>query len=137
MPKQKRWLALSLFAVMIAFAFQRFLWAIYQPAFRAIQNDWIPRAVRGKEFGIVQALFNFGSVLGPIIGGALYDNFLTTTFNLNGIVYIGAGVTFALAGILGIVGSIALLLFVSTSSYHEIVEKELQGMEPSIGFGDK
>ncbi len=115
----------GLFAVIIAFAFQRFLWAIYQPAFRAIQSDWIPKAVRGKEFGIVQALFNLGSVLGPVIGGALYDNFLDTTFNLNGIIYIGAGVTFALAGILGIIGSIALLLFVSTSSPRESVEEAL------------
>ncbi len=127
----------GLFAVIIAFAFQRFLWAIYQPAFRAIQSDLIPRAVRGREFGIVQALFNFGSVLGPIIGGALYDHFLTTTFNLNGIVYIGAGVTFAFAGILGIIGSICLLLFVSTSPSHESVEETPHRMEPLIGQGNK
>ena len=127
----------GLFAVIIAFALQRFLWAIYQPSFRAIQSDWVPKAVRGREFGIVQALFNLGSVLGPVIGGALYDYFLTTTFNLNGIVYIGAGVTFAFAGILGIVGSICLLLFVSASSPHDSAEKAFQGMEPLIGHSTK
>ncbi|MFX1284608.1 MAG: MFS transporter [Promethearchaeota archaeon] len=109
----------GLLAVVIAFAIQRFLWAIYQPAFRAMQSDLIPEAVRGKEFGIVQALFNFGSVLGPIIGGILYDYFLDVTFTLNGFVYLGAGVTFILAGILGIIGSITLLLFVNSLDYQE------------------
>ncbi len=105
----------GLFIVIILFAFQRFLWAIYQPAFRAMQSELIPEKVRGKEFGIVQALFNLGSVLGPIIGGALYDYYLDVTFNLNGVIYIGAGVTFALAGILGMIGSVTFLLFVSDS----------------------
>ncbi|MFX0123683.1 MAG: MFS transporter [Candidatus Hodarchaeota archaeon] len=108
----------GLFAVIIAFAFQRFLWAIYQPAFRAMQSELIPEAVRGKEFGLVQALFNLGSVLGPIIGGALYDQLLGVSFNLIGGVYVGAGLTFALAGILGLIGSIIFLLFV-TSDHQE------------------
>ena len=48
-------------------------------------------------------------------GGALYDYFLDVTFNLNGVIYIGAGVTFALAGILGMIGSVTFLMFVSDS----------------------
>ncbi|UCG89814.1 MAG: MFS transporter [Candidatus Heimdallarchaeota archaeon] len=127
----------GLFAVIAIFAIQRFLWAIYQPAFRAMQSELIPEAVRGKEFGIVQALFNFGSVLGPIIGGVLYDNFLDVTFNLNGVVYLGAGVTFVLAGILGIIGSITLLLFINSSDFQESIEKTIQGVEPSVSLKEK
>jgi len=127
----------GLFAVVIAFAIQRFLWAIYQPAFRAIQSELIPETVRGKEFGIVQALFNFGSVMGPIIGGALYDYFLDVTFNLNGVVYLGAGVTFVLAGILGIIGSITLLLFVNSSDYQTSVKKPIQGTELAASLMEK
>ncbi|UCG00720.1 MAG: MFS transporter [Candidatus Heimdallarchaeota archaeon] len=103
----------GLLAAIIVFTFQRFLWAIYQPAFRATQSELIPEAVRGKEFGLVQALFNLGSVLGPIIGGALYDQLLGITFNLSGVVYLGAGITFAVAGIFGIIGSITFLKFVT------------------------
>ncbi len=127
----------GLFAVVIAFATQRFLWAIYQPAFRSIQSELIPEAVRGREFGIVQALFNFGSVLGPIIGGAIYDYFLDITFNLNGVVYLGAGVTFVLAGILGIIGSITLLLFVNSSDYQTSVKKPIQGTELAASLMEK
>lgn len=126
----------GLFAVIIAFAFQRFLWAIYQPAFRAMQSELIPEAVRGKEFGIVQALFNLGSVLGPIIGGALYDAFLGLEFNFSGVLYLGVGVTFALAGILGVIGSIILLLLVNPLDVVQ-EEKNTQGMEPAAGFSDK
>ncbi|MFX0013346.1 MAG: MFS transporter [Promethearchaeota archaeon] len=118
----------GLFAIIIAFAFQRFLWAIHQPSFRALQSQLIPEEVRGKEFGIVQALFNFGSVLGPIIGGALYDQYLNVTFTLNGVVFLGAGVTFALAGFFGIIGSITLLLFVNSSDYRETTKYIPQDM---------
>lgn len=127
----------GLLAVIILFAFQRFLWAIYQPAFRATQNELIPDAVRGKEFGIVQALFNLGSVLGPIIGGVFYDHFLEVTVNLNGIEFLGAGVTFVLAGIFGIIGSIALLLFINPLDFQKGEEKTIQGMEASLGLSDK
>ncbi|UCE14199.1 MAG: MFS transporter [Candidatus Heimdallarchaeota archaeon] len=123
----------GLLAIVLLFAFQRFLWAIYQPAFRAMQSDFIPEVVRGKEFGIVQALFNLGSVLGPIIGGMLYDYFLDVTFYLNGNVYIGAGVSFALAGILGIIGSITLMVFVNVRKNSE----KLTDILPSVRFSEK
>jgi DHA1 family multidrug resistance protein-like MFS transporter len=110
---------LGILAAIVIFTFQRFLWAIYQPAFRATQNELIPEAVRGKEFGLVQALFNLGSVLGPIIGGALYDQLLGISFNIIGLEYIGVGVSFAFAGLLGIIGSIVFLLLV-TSDSHDI-----------------
>jgi DHA1 family multidrug resistance protein-like MFS transporter len=109
---------LGILVAIVIFTLQRFLWAIYQPAFRATQSELIPEAVRGKEFGLVQALFNFGSVLGPIIGGVLYDLLLGISFNIIGLEYIGVGITFAVAGVLGIIGSLTFLLLVTPDSHN-------------------
>ncbi len=117
----------GLLAVIIMFATQRFLWSIFQPSFRAMQSDLVPQEVRGKEFGIVQAFFNLGSTIGPIIGGILYDAFLNVQYNIGGISYFGVGITFALTGILSIIGSIFLLLFINS--------KDLQ-IEPKIAIVD-
>lgn len=95
--------------IFILLGFQRFLFAILQPAFRAMQNDYIPEAVRGKEFGIVQALFNLGSIAGPIIGGWLYDLFfMSTLVPIPGVSFLGAGVSYALAGVLAIFAAILI-----------------------------
>ncbi len=100
--------------LVIIFIINRFLFGVMQPSFRALQSDLVPEKVRGKEFGVLQAFSNFGSVLGPIIGGLLYDLFFMKNFELgNGITYFGAGVTFAFAGLLTLLGSILLLLFVN------------------------
>ncbi|MFX0183712.1 MAG: MFS transporter [Candidatus Hodarchaeota archaeon] len=117
---------MGLVVVIFVFAIQRFLWGIFQPSFRSLQNSLIPEEVRGKEFGFVQSLFNLGSVLGPIIGGALYDTFYNAKFNLGGVIYIGVGVTFALSGILSIAGSILLFLFIKSSLYQNHGNKAIE-----------
>ena len=95
--------------IFILLGFQRFLFAILQPAFRAMQNDYIPEEVRGKEFGIVQALFNLGSIAGPIIGGWLYDLFfMRTLIPIPGVPFLGAGVSYAVAGVLAIFAAILI-----------------------------
>lgn len=104
----------GLLAVVLMFAIQRFLWSIYQPSFRAMQSDFVPQEVRGKEFGIVQSLFNLGSTIGPIVGGIIYDALIGVTYDIGGTIYYGVGASFALAGILSIIGSIFLLLFIKT-----------------------
>jgi MFS family permease len=99
----------GIFGILVLLAFQRFLFAILQPAFRAMQNDYIPSDVRGKEFGIVQALFNLGSIFGPIIGGWLYDLFfMQTVIFPGGFGFIGAGIPYAAAGILAIIAAILI-----------------------------
>ncbi|MHA2167290.1 MAG: MFS transporter, partial [Candidatus Hodarchaeales archaeon] len=96
-----------------------FLFAILQPAFRAMQNDYIPSEVRGKEFGIVQALFNLGSVFGPIIGGWLYDLFFMQTISLpGGFEFLGAGVPYTAAGVLAIFA--AFLIGSQVKTHHEL-----------------
>ncbi len=101
----------GLLPVIALFVATRFTWSIFQPSFRAMQSDMIPEAVRGKEFGIVQALFNLGSIIGPVLGGAVYDTFFNVHFSLFGIGLFGVGATFAIAGIFSIIGSILLLIY--------------------------
>lgn len=47
--------------------------ASYVPALSSMQEDIIPRSARGKLTGVLNAASNTGSVLGPIVGFALYD----------------------------------------------------------------
>ncbi len=101
----------GLLSVIVLFIATRFMWSIFQPSFRALQSDMIPEAVRGKEFGIVQALFNLGSIIGPLLGGVVYDAFFSIHFSFLGIKLFGVGATFALAGIFSIIGSIFLLIY--------------------------
>lgn len=99
----------NIIGILILLTGQRFLFAILQPAFRAMQSDYVPEHVRGKEFGIVQALFNLGSVMGPIIGGFLYDIFFMKDITIFGeMKFLGAGVPFAISGILAICAAIII-----------------------------
>jgi len=44
----------------------------FQPVMRALQADLVPARMRGRVFGTVQAAFNVGAVVGPMLGGYLY-----------------------------------------------------------------
>ncbi|MFW9993554.1 MAG: MFS transporter [Candidatus Odinarchaeota archaeon] len=104
----------GIFTLIVIFALLRFCMTIMQPSFRALQNDLVPESVRGKEFGIVDASFNFGSFLGPLIGGFLYDIFFDFSFDFgNGLLFIGSGITFVLSGVLIIIANLVLMAFVS------------------------
>jgi len=108
---------MALVPLAILFAIHRFLFGVMQPAFRALQSDLIPEKVRGKEFGVVQAIFNFGAVLGPIVGGLLYDVFFMANFHLgSGVTYLGAGIAFALAGLLALFAATLLFVLVDYSA---------------------
>jgi DHA1 family multidrug resistance protein-like MFS transporter len=113
----------GLLAVVIIFATQRFLWSIFQPSFRAMQSDFVPEEVRGKEFGTVQSLFNLGSTIGPIIGGAIYDAFLLVEFNIGDIIYYGVGFSFACAGIISVISSFFLLIFIKPKKQEQTRKK--------------
>ncbi|MFW9997038.1 MAG: MFS transporter [Candidatus Odinarchaeota archaeon] len=123
---------MGLVMLLILFALQRFLFAIMQPSFRALQSDLTPVPVRGREFGIVQAAYNLGSVLGPIVGGYLYDVFFDVFFNLgNGLTFLGAGVTFGFAGFIAIFGGILILVLVNQKSVL-VDDYALVVLEPTI-----
>ncbi|MFX1511961.1 MAG: MFS transporter [Promethearchaeota archaeon] len=115
---------MALILLMVLFTLQRFLFGILQPSFRALQSDLIPEEVRGKEFGVVQAFFNLGASLGPIIGGWLYDVFYMANFDLKyGITYFGAGVAFTLAGLLALLASNLLFLIVDYNRHRIQLER--------------
>lgn len=95
------------------FVLLRVGFTVLQPAFRALQSELVPDGVRGKEFGIVDAAFNFGSIVGPITGGYIYDVFYLAEFNLgHDLILTGAGIAFALSGTLIVLSSLLLLVFV-------------------------
>ncbi len=81
-----------------------------QPAMRAIQADVVPWRLRGKLFGTIQAFFNAGATVGPILGGWLYGVFSLTTFYVAWIAIEGLVIPFWAAGALGI-GAALLLWF--------------------------
>ncbi|MFW9996343.1 MAG: MFS transporter [Candidatus Odinarchaeota archaeon] len=106
----------GIITLIIIFVLLRFSFTVMQPSFRALQSDLVPEKVRGKEFGIVDASFNTGSVVGPIIGGYLYDLYTNINFDLgNGLLYIGSGVPFAISGALIILANLILLVFLRQS----------------------
>jgi MFS family permease len=99
--------------IVILFTARRFLFGILSPSFRSLQSTLTPEEVRGKEFGVVQAANNLGSVIGPILGGYLYDLFFNVRISLGeNITFIGAGFTFIFSGILAIVAMILVIFFI-------------------------
>jgi sugar phosphate permease len=89
---------------------------VMQPAFRSLQADLVPQQYRGKEFGVVQASQNLGSVLGPIIGGEIYDLFrvLPEVPLAIGFSFVGDGLPFFASALFTLVAFVALLLLVKS-----------------------
>lgn len=106
-------LEIPLFALVIFLGAQRFVFAIIQPSFRALQNDLVPPNVRGKEFGLVQASFNLGSIIGPIAGGYLYDVYNKTTFKIFGLNYYGVIIPFGFAALASIIGGFLVVILIN------------------------
>ncbi|MHA2495566.1 MAG: MFS transporter [Candidatus Hodarchaeales archaeon] len=113
--------------LMVFFLINRFLFGVIQPSFRALQSDLVPPEVRGKEFGILQAFFNLGAAMGPIVGGLLYDAFFMKNTDLgNNITYLGAGMAFAVAGVFALLASILLFILVDYNKHRIVEGLELQ-----------
>lgn len=82
--------------------------SISRPVMQALQADIAPREIRGRVFGLQQALSNIGMFIGPLIGSYLYYTFRNTTFfNLPGLI-----VPFIISGLIGYVTLILFALFV-------------------------
>jgi len=91
---------------------RRFIFGIMQPAFRSLQSEITPDAVRGREFGIAKAFDNLGAVIGPILGGLLYDVYAPLNFYFGNIHYFGTGIVFSISGMLSILASIIIRIYV-------------------------
>ena len=48
---------------------------LYQPSSLSIQEDIMPRNIRGKLTGVTEAFWNMGAISGPLFGFFLYDYF--------------------------------------------------------------
>lgn len=49
-------------------------YALSSPAYTALQQDLLPRRIRGALTGVFDTFFGIGSVIGPIVSFSLYDN---------------------------------------------------------------
>lgn len=103
---------MPLLVLIFLFTLRRFFFSILSPSFRSLQSVLTPEAVRGKEFGVVQAANNLGSSFGPILGGYLYDIFLSSNFVVGSFLFFGGGVPFAVSGLLAILAMVFVLLFI-------------------------
>ena len=79
------------------------------PSFRALQADIVPKEVRGRIFGTVQAAFNIGAVIGPLIGGHIYQLYAPRTFKVGGLFVPGTALPFFISALIGFV---TLLVFI-------------------------
>ncbi|MBI2126513.1 MAG: MFS transporter, partial [Thaumarchaeota archaeon] len=66
-------LAQDVYAVIVIMTVRSALFASYVPALSSLQEDIMPRSARGRLTGVMDAASNAGSVLGPLVGFALYD----------------------------------------------------------------
>jgi MFS family permease len=71
------------------------------PLLRSIQAAMVPPRLRGRVFGLQQAFFNLGMVVGPLIGAYIYKAYYATRI-VDGIT--GAQAAFILSAALGMVG---------------------------------
>ncbi len=88
---------------------------IAMPATRALRADLVPAKVRGKLFGRLQAFFNLGMIVGPILGTWIYVLYRNEVFRVTWPINItvrGLGLPFFISGILGLTALAFLLIFV-------------------------
>jgi MFS transporter, DHA1 family, multidrug resistance protein len=92
---------LGIVGIIIIFSLQRITIAAYQPAMDSLVGSLTPKSHLGKEFGMMQASFNLGGVLGPIIGGYLYDIYGSLSIpGIGKLNFVGFGIPFIVAGLL-------------------------------------
>jgi len=82
------------------------------PAMRALQADLAPKQIRGKVFGVVQSFFNFGAVIGPLLGSKIYEISFGWNIHLFGPVLPGVSISFWISAFIGFVTLATFILFV-------------------------
>jgi MFS family permease len=97
-----------------------------QPAMRAIQADIVPWNLRGKLFGTIQAFFNAGATVGPIVGGALFAYFSLVLIPFGPLLIDGMVVPFWLASVLGIIGAFLIWKYIDETRPIEIVKADTE-----------
>ena len=95
-----------------------------QPALRAIQADIVPWHLRGKLFGTLQAFFNAGATIGPLVGGALFAYFSLILIPLGLFTLDGVVIPFWIASGLGLIGAYLLWKYVDETKPMQVVEMD-------------
>jgi len=82
-------------------------YSLATPAYLALLQDLFPSRLRGTLTGVFLTIFDFGSLIGPIAGFLIYDNFSRT-------------LPFIMSGVIGIATVLALLAFAKEPKKGEI-----------------
>ena len=93
-------------------------YAFSSPAYTALQQDLLPRRIRGALTGVFDTFFGIGSVLGPIVSFSLYDN-------------VSHSSPFIVSGILGLI-VVAVLVLV-----REPTPEEAEELDTSVAVEDR
>ena len=81
---------------------------VSMPLLRSIQAGLVPSKLRGRVFGLQQAFFNSGMVIGPLLGAYIYKHYFNSTFLLG---LKGVQMSFIIAAALGLVGVALIFLY--------------------------
>lgn len=84
---------------------------ISSPPYRALQADLVPLRIRGKVFGNVQAMFNFGASVAPV-GGYAYKILQQWKVNFLNMTLPGVAILFWVSALIGFISTIIFILFV-------------------------
>jgi len=107
MPFTTTILQISTLMVFRSLAFQ-----ISMPTMRALQADLIPEKIRGKLIGFMQTMFNVGAIIGPPIGGFLYDSYKNVNFSMSIVSFSGKALPFFLSSVLGFFTLTMILIYI-------------------------
>ncbi|ABU81574.1 MFS transporter [Ignicoccus hospitalis] len=91
----------SYFILLAILTVQNFAITVVIPLIRSLVSDLVPRELTAKVFGMQQAYFNLGMIVGPLVGAALYK-----WLEASGV---GGGLAFPVAAALGAAGVLTLL----------------------------
>ncbi|MET1128390.1 MAG: MFS transporter [Thermoproteota archaeon] len=82
------------------------------PLNRSLEAEIVPARLRGRVFGLHQAFFNTGMVVGPLMGAWIYKTF----YSIDAVAGLtGPQLVFVLAGLLGLAGAPLLAVLYSPS----------------------
>lgn len=81
---------------------------VSMPLLRSIQASLVPSKLRGRVFGLQQAFFNSGMVIGPLLGAYIYKYYYQKIIFLN---ITGVQTAFIFASVLGLLGVALILVY--------------------------
>lgn len=106
----------NIFNIGVVMSARSAAYAFSSPAYTALQQDLLPKRIRGALTGVFDTFFGIGSALGPIISFSLYDN-------------VSHSSPFIVSGLLGLM-VVAVLVVVKEPTPEEAMELDGALLEP-------